>query len=697
MTHWTRRAAGLAILLLALVPFYRRLPSRLTGPAGQSVAEIVAIQAELLWSGFLLLLIPAVLAGLLLAPSLLARFENAVERALRRPSLPVFAAGVGLVSAVLTLLAVRLIFHGRPNLVDALIQLTQARYLAAGHLGGPADFAAGFWHMQNSLVTDAGWFSQYPPGHIALLAAGFALRAEWMVGPLVMGATAALSVLMMHRLLPERDAVARVAGLAVGISPFLVAQAATFMNHSTAALFGVLAVYCALRARDGAARWAAGAGAAVTAMAAVRPVAAVVTMIVVAVVWLTPRTARDDRAVRAPVGAALRRLVRLGSLAVLGGLPFLVAHLWYNEIAFGGFTVFGYDATWGPAHGLGFHRDPWGNDYGPVEALFYTSADLTALNLNLLESLLPHAVLVGLYLIVARSLTPGERVLALWCLLPVLTNALYWHHGYFMGPRMLAEFAPAWAGLSVVSIHGLLRLVPRDAMVAGRFSARVAASALVIAGAGASLVMGPQRLSSYGGDWLPSFRVAVPAAPENSVVFIHAAWEVRLMSRLASEGIRLDHVETAMRQNPTCLVQRHLDALRSDGKPFGAARRGTRDQLPPLDLVPRTFEFLPRPEIARGARIRLDPDTPFHETCRRQIHPDRFGAIDAPFILWLGDLPGIERGKPLFARDLGPEVNRRLLARYSDRSAWMYGYFAAGDSLRLLPYAEGNALLWGRQ
>jgi len=697
MTHWSRRAVGLAVLLLSIVPLYRQLPSRDTGLAGRSIAEIVSIQVELLWSGVLLLVVLAALAGFLLPAWPLARFESAVERALLRPSTTAFATGVGLVSALLTMLVVRQVLDARPNLADAVLQLTQARYMAAGQLGGPSDFAAGFWHMQNSVVTGAGWFSQYPPGHMALLALGYALGAVWLTGPLVMGATAALSVLVMQRLLPERAAVARAAGLAVGLSPFLMAQSAAYMNHSTAALLGVLAVYCALRARDGgmARGWAAGAGAAVAAMAAVRPVAAVATMIVVTGgIWLMPSSGARAAGAPSPAKSPIRRLSALAPAAILGGLPFLVVHLWYNRTAFGGFTVFGYEATWGPAHGLGFHRDPWGNTYGALEALFYTSADLAALNLNLMETLLPLVSLVGLYLVVARSLASGDRVLALWCLLPLLANALYWHHGYFMGPRMLADFAPAWVGLSVVSIHGLLRRVPDEAVTGSRFSPRVAASVAVIAGVGSSLIMGPQRLASYGGDWQSSFRAPAPAAPDSSVVFIHGTWEGRLVSRLTSQGLRMDIVETAVRQNPTCLVQRHADALRIDGRAFGAARPGSPDALPPLDLIPRAFEFLPRAEVARDVRIRLDPATRLHETCLREIHADRFGAMNPFFVSWLGDLPGIEEGKPLFATDLGPHANRRLLARYPDRSAWIYGYFTPGDSPGLLPYAEGMAVLW---
>lgn len=695
MTLWIRRTVGLTLVLLTVIPFHRMLLSRETGLAGRSVASAVAIQADLLWSGLFLLAIVAMLAGLFLPPSFAARVEAGIARALRRPSLPVFAVATGLASAVATAVVSLAVFEQRPNLVDALLQLMHARYLAEGSLGGPAEFAAGFWHMQNSTVTDAGWFSQYPPGHSALLALGFRLGGAWLVGPVVMGATASLSALVMDRLLPGRAALARAAGLAVGVSPFLIAPAATYMNHATAALLGVLGVYAALRADEtgrGAA-FAALAGAAVAALSAVRPLAAVVTMLVVSFIWIQPPLAPEAQGGTAS-GSPVRRLVRRGAFAVLAGLPIVALQLWYNRAAFGGLLAFGYSATWGPSHDLGFHRDPWGNLYGPMESVLYTAADLAALNLSLLETLLPHVTLAGAFLLMARALAPGERVLALWAVLPVAANAFYWHHGQFMGPRMLVEFAPPWIGLSVVAVHALVRRVPRTAIGGGRFHPAVAASSLALAGAAAFVVMAPQRLASYGGDWLPVFRAPAPPAPANSLVFIHGPWESRLISRLASGGMRLDSVETALRQNPACLVQQHLAAWQANGGAFGGVRTGAAT-LAPLDLASRSFEFLPRHLIARGVEFRLDPGVPLTPDCLAELRADRFGAVDASFVLWLGDLPGIERGDPMYARDLGPAANRLLMERYPDRSAWVYGYFAEGDSLRLLPYAEGSAILWG--
>lgn len=685
MTHWIRRAAGLALVLLTVVPLFKLLPSRDTGATGRWTAETVSLQTDLLWSGAMVLAIIAVVAGMLVPSTRAARWRATLGALVMRPSRATFAIGAGAVSALVTAVVARAVFESRPNLVDALLQLTHARYFAAGLLGGPPMFADGFWHMQNSLVNASGWYSQYPPGHILLLALGFAVGAAWVVGPVVMGIATALTVVTLARLLPGRETVARVAGAATALSPFLIAHSASFMNHSTAAMLGVLAVYCALRASSSLG-WAAVAGATVSGLAAVRPVAAVVTMFVVIFVWLQPV---DEDSAGLPARPRAQWFTLQGALAVLGGLPFLAAHLWYNGVAFGGPTVFGYDATWGPSHGLGFHRDPWGNDYGPIEALLYTSADLSALNSSLLETLLPHLTLIGVFLVVARMLTRGERVLVLWSLLPVLANVFYWHHGQFMGPRMLTEFAPAWIGLSMVSLHRLLAIAPDSLRGGMTFAPSSAGTALVFAAAGAFFVMAPQRVWSYGGEWLPGFRVPVPPAPANSIVFVHGAWEQRIMSRLGSQGVRLDRVETAMRQNPTCLVQRHLTTLEAPGT-FGAARSG----LPALDLEPSATEYLPRMLVARDARVRVDTTTTLDPACVPEVRADRFGAIDASFILWLGDLPGIEEGKPMFARDLGPAMNRRLLARFPGRSAWLYGYFDEGGAPRLVPYAQGESLLW---
>jgi hypothetical protein len=70
-------------------------------------------------------------------------------------------------------------------------------------------------------------------------------------------------------------------------------------------------------------------------------------------------------------------LARQATALIAGGLPFALAVAAWNKALYGHALLLGYTVAFGPAHGLGFHTDPWGNEYGPVEALAYTGSDLT--------------------------------------------------------------------------------------------------------------------------------------------------------------------------------------------------------------------------------------------------------------------------------------------------------------------------------
>ena len=668
------------ILLLATLPLYRLLGERELGLAGQATARMVGDQVAFLWSTTLLLLIVGVLGALLIQPEQVSRWSERASGLIHKPKTWVLGLLVGVGSFGITALVTDRVFGRMPNLIDGIAQLTHARYMAAGHLGGPADLDIGFWHVQNMVLTEAGWFSQYPPGHALILAGGMVLGQLWLTGPVLMGVTAALLVPTFERLLPDRVAEARIAAVLAAFSPLLLVHAATYMNHVTAALLGALALYFALRSRDGGAGWAIGAGAAVSVLAAVRPLTAVVMMTVVLSVWLLARS-------------GVGRLARLCAGATLGGLPFLIPHLLYNRHAFGSALTFGYDRTWGPSHSLGFGTDPWGNPYGPIEALLYTSAELSALNLNLLEIPLPLVALIGVFLLMKRCLGPGEKVLALWALLPLAGNFFYWHHGYHMGPRMLAEHAPAWVALAVLSACWAVRSLPEAFSADSRLSPRGGVSAILVVGVLAGLVLGPDRVRGHGSTMaLDPIQMAVGVDERPPLVFVHGGWEARLVGRLAEAGIRLDEVETALRQNPTCLVHQHWVANEGRPETFGEGVAG----LDPLDLDPRPTEWLPRPEVAPGIRVRMNPEAPVPEPCLQELRADRFGGIEIASQFWRGGLPGAEEGRPLFARDLGPEANARLMASHSERSAFLMGVFTSEGPVEILPYHRGIQVLWDR-
>lgn len=695
--EWLRRGAGLLLTVLATLPVYRLLAGRDTGLAGQATVEIADLQRALLWSGFVLAAMVGLVSGVLTTRHKLTRILRRIASLLEGPSPLPAAGGGGVLAFAVTLLFSWRVTELRPNHMDALVQLLHARFVAAGVLAADPDLWGPHWHVQVSVLTDEGWVSHFPPGHVLLLGVGLALGAVWAVGPLLMAATGFLAVLIGDRLSPGNRALGRFAGLLVAASPFLTAQAGTFMSHASAAAFGAGALYFGLRAREGARTWAwaVGSGALVAAVLVIRPAAGVAFAAMIAGgMWLLRRGGRVGASpgLQAP---GLREFWLRSVFAVLGGLPLLAGLFAYNTRFFGSPFRFGYRESFGESVGLGFGTDPWGNFYGPVEALAYTSADLTTLSLNLLETPVPAVVLIGIFLATARRLTDGERLLALWAGLPVLVNLFYWHHGQFMGPRMLAEFAPGWILLAVASVAGLLRILPDELSDRTRFSPRAGFLGLLLASLLGMAVLAPQRLASYGGDWMASFRQAPPAVEDGALVFVHGSWESRLFALLATRGVPLDVVETALRQNPTCLVHRHMEALDEFGPPFGKERPESPSVLlPPLDLDRRAFALEPRVEVGPGAPIRIVPGEPLPPECARQVRADRLGVLDASHLMWLGDLPGIEVGRPMYLRDLGPERNRPILERYPDRPAVVYAFPGEGWRPRVLDYDEGMALLW---
>jgi hypothetical protein len=694
---WLRRGAGLLLVVLATLPVYRLLAGRDTGLAGRATVDIADLQGALLWSGFLLAALAGSAAGVLTTRHGLTRILRRVAFLLDGSSPLPAAAAAGGIAFLVTLLFSWRVTALLPNHMDALVQLLHARFVAAGVLAADPELWGPHWHVQVSVLTEVGWVSHFPPGHVLLLGLGLAFGGVWAVGPILMAATGFLAVLIGDRLFPGNRALGRFGGLLVAVSPFLTAQAGTFMNHASAAAFGTGALYFGLRAREGARSWAwaTGSGALVAAVLVIRPAAGVAFAAVIAGgMWLLRRDGRAGAYSPLPA-TGLREFSLRSAFAVLGGLPLLAGLFAYNTRFFGSPFRFGYRESFGESVGLGFGTDPWGNFYGPVEALAYTSADLTTLSLNLLETPVPAVVLIGIFLATARRLTDGERILALWAGLPVLVNLFYWHHGQFMGPRMLAEFAPGWILLTVASVAGLLRILPEEFSDQALFSPRAGFLGLVLAGLLGMAILAPQRLASYGGDWMASFRQAPPAVEDGALVFVHGSWESRLFALLATRGIPLDVVETALRQNPTCLVHRHMEALEERGPPFGEARPGSRGTLlPPLDLDRRAFAFEPRVEVGPGAPIRILPGEPLPPECARQIRADRLGVLDASRLVWLGDLPGIEVGGPMYLRDLGPERNRQILERYSDRPAVVYTFPGEGQPPRILDYDEGMTLLW---
>ena len=674
------RAAGLVLAALVIFPIYRLLdvPDAGLFPRGSIAASELA-KTLLLLGSFIAIAIGVILSRLLDASALERVFARAGSRLVAIP-IARFATALALIAGILTAVFSIAVLGGKPNLIDAMVQLVHGRYLAAGQLGGPVDQFLDFWQLSNSLVTPNGWVSQYPPGYALLLATGFRLGVVALVGPFLFAITVLFTALAAGRLLPEQPVAARLGALMLCLSPFAIGLAGAFMNHVAAAAFFSAAVYFAVRSRDtGGLGSACLAGASVGGVFSVRPLTALVAAAVVAVVWLLDE-ARQIRSRTA--GFFLRTLA-----AVVGIAPLLIAVGLYNQHFFGSPFIFGYSASQGPLVGPGFHRDPTGAYYGPVQALGYTSADLVTLSLYLLETPIPAVLVVALFLLLTKRFTVGARVIAIWALLPVAANALYWHHGMFMGPRMLNEAAPAWVLLTALSALGLLKMIPPQKSW-GNYSPRAALSlTFLLAWAAGLLYLGPSRLLNYGREYMESSRLEAPKSKEASLVFVHGAWTGRIAMNLIAHGMRLDSVEAAMRQNPTC--DAHSYALWYSTPP---SQRAT--SAPPLDFSFIPHDPPPKLRIAAGDDIRVKPGTQLTPECLREVASDTLGIVDVGPLLWQGDLPGLGGNGAMFVRDMGPDRNAVLIQHYVNRLPMMLLRPHDNEPPQEMPYREGMALLW---
>lgn len=697
VVRYALQLTGLVLTLLVIVPFYALAAPGEPGSLPEHLRSLASSYYSALLLGGLGVAVFSVFAGFTRIPrriaDVLAQPLNAV---LMTPRGWTFALTAGIVSGLLALLLSAYVFSLRPALQDATSQLLHARYLAAGHLMGPDLLLPEFVTFQQMINLPTGWASQYPPGHIVFLALGFLIGTPWIVGPVLVSFTVVLTARLAEELLPDDVLAARLGTLFLALSLFFLLHAASYMNHVTAAASGVLALLGAVRgARDRtrARSWAVLSGFAAGVVFSVRPLSGIVTACVALAClcfWGT----------KEPIPLRIRRSLVRVTLFGLGTLPPLAAVGAYNQHLFGSPTTFGYIVAEGPGHGLGFHEDPWGNMYGPLDGLIQASRDLLALGMDLLVTPLSVVVVIGVYLLLARDRTRGLFVLLLWALLPVIAHFFYWHQDLFMGPRLLNEFSPPWGILSALASLELLRR-SRDVgpSLSWRFDIHgTVLTAFVLSALLAATVLIPHRVALYAAQWGSASRIHVPRLGKPYLIFVHGDWADRLGARLAAYEMRMDSVRSALRYNTNCELQEYLDArnaLGPEGRiPEGHAM-GSRRQTPErLYFQPRRGLDIVEVRIGPSSVLRTHLEERPTAECDRQARADGRGVLVLSELIWQGDLPGLPPRHGMFIRDMGPQMNRQLLQKYAGREALVYLRPRPDLDPILLPYVQGMELLW---
>ena len=158
-----------------------------------------------------------------------------------------------------------------PHISDGFAYYFQAKVFASGALTAPAPIVPESFRFEWLAVHDGRWFSIFPPGWPALLAAGIELGVPALVNPLL----GALSVVVIYQLGAALYDVKHgiLCATLCCLSPFFLFMSSEFMSHTPALLFTSLSTLYhvkAISARSGTGRFAL-SGAAAGAAFLIRP------------------------------------------------------------------------------------------------------------------------------------------------------------------------------------------------------------------------------------------------------------------------------------------------------------------------------------------------------------------------------------------------------------------------------------------
>jgi hypothetical protein len=548
-------------------------------------------------------------------------------------------------------------FARQPHNADEVAQLWHARILLAGRLSLPADPNPEFFGMDN--IIDRGrWYSQFPIGGPAFLALGLALRAAWLVNPVLL----ALTVLNIHAFARRAydEATARAAVLVLLVAPFALFMSASFMNHVpvmwlVSVALAQLAVW--VDAEDGATAYRSAAliGLATGTAAAVRPLDAAVVGSVIGCMQLARARGSTVRA---------RSLV---AQAAAGAVPVALL-LAANWLTTGAPLRFGYEVLYGTAHQLGFHRDPYGSEHTPVKALLFASKYLLELDVAMLESPLPAVGVIVAGLLALRRPSRWDRLLLALVAAQLVAYALYWHEGEFRGPRFLFTALPAFVllvarapFLVAATTRGTVRraafLVLPMGILAGWLAWSIDASPL----GRVRMFIGASPMTR-----LDPAKIERDAGLRNALVFVSESWESRSLRRLWALRIeRGDALRLLSSAHPCALRQAILDEERP-----GTAIDG---RLARIEATARAYNPTSEPSPACLADLLSDGDGvatygPFFPA----------NTIDAN---------GGVGGNVVYVLDLGAH-DEVLRARFGNRTWYRFGpHLTRGDpNPTLTPY-----------
>lgn len=576
------------------------------------------------------------------------------------------ASVVALLALIAYAVVARMIFNGRPIVIDEIAQLMQAQTFAHGRLWMPAPAHPEFFSSLQMVTTQGRVFSQYPPGGPAALTPLTMLGAAWLTGPVA----GALSVLAFAWLLRAAEPDGRIAAGALilyAFAPFVMFMSGSYMNCVTALtclLLGSAAVANGLTSPTPRPGLGLVAGLGFGVAATIRPVDALA-FALPAAIWYLIRAVRDPARWRDALAAAA------------GIAPPVALMLLVNAHTTGAPLLFGYDLLWGHGHELGFHRAPSGEMHTPLRGLALINEYMLRLQRYLFETPIPSLLPAIVALALSRTWRAVDRFLAASAALLIGLYLAYWHDGFYLGPRFMFALAPAlalWTARSAPLMLERLRAIPNAPV--GAFVARVTVYALVVSAAIAVAADIPARANEYGHEenverWATPYVAERSGVPKGALVFVVESWEAQLVVRMWALGVRASDVEQIYRDIDICRLDQAvstLEARRDAGEPAAdptaalEALTGDSVRVKPVMLSP-------------GANLRVDQSYQYPKWCAARIGESMQGVLPlAPFLV-------LDDGN-IYARDLH-ERDTLLLSANPTRP--IYALRTADATIHSLP------------
>jgi hypothetical protein len=571
----------------------------------------------------------------------MAALRAAIER-------PAFTHWVIPAAALLLYVVVAsVVFDRQPLLIDEVVQRMQAAIFAEGRLWLPAPAQPELTTIQHVVVADGRTYGHFPPGHSALLAIGLLVGAAWLVVPMC----GALAVALFARLLVHAEPRPAVRALAVALfafAPFAMFMNGSQMSHVTVTTFtllGALGLVAAMSSGSPRPWIAFVGGLGFGAAAAMRPADALM-FALPAAVWLLARALREPR-----------RWTDALAMGAGVALP-LAAMMLVNANTTGHPLQFGYTVLWGPGHGIGFHKAPWGQSHTPAHGVELLNLYYLGFQENFFESPLPSLVPVIVGLLLARRLGAADRYLLVGAGLLTVLYWAYWGEGFFLGPRFFYPLAPVvalWAARAPFSVRERVG----DGMTSRAFAWSLVAAALVAVGYGI-----PARWARYSrGFQAERWDIAArarEAGVSNAIVVVRDGWDAQLQARLWA--LDVPHPETE-------LIHSHVDACRLELAVTSLERSGVRGDAAKQALWPLLTDSarVRGAFVATSAQVYLDSASvaSYPPRCAERLATTRAGITPfTPAILAHG------RDGNLYARDLR-ERTLPLLEANPARPVWL--------------------------